>query len=55
VEAEKQIRRVLDGAKSGQVQKIADAEGCFEIRYIPILQKEAAGKYLARGGPLDED
>ncbi|ASW08636.1 hypothetical protein thsrh120_33130 [Rhizobium sp. No.120] len=52
-DAERRIREVLDEAKSGKLQKIRDNDGFFEIRFISHEDKEPAGQFLARGGPVD--
>ncbi|MFC5757958.1 hypothetical protein [Rhizobium sp. GCM10022189] len=52
-DAERHIDEIFEGAKSGTTQKIKDADGTFELRFVPSSGKSAAAKYLSRGGPDD--
>ncbi len=49
-EAEARVGEVLDGAKGGNVQRIYDTDGVFEVRFKYVGSKRA-GDYLAQGGP----
>ncbi|NKM95689.1 hypothetical protein [Rhizobium leguminosarum] len=50
-DAERHIGQVFEGAKNGATQKIKDADGTFELRFVPSSEKPSAGEYLSRGGP----
>jgi hypothetical protein len=52
-EAEKRFSDVLDGAKDGRLQRIADADGVFEVKFR-AAKTTRAGDVLARGGPGTE-
>jgi hypothetical protein len=49
-EAEEHFSDLLEGAKSGRVQRIADVDGVFELKF-KASKRERAGDVLARGGP----
>lgn len=55
LDAEQRIDEVLDSAKSGQTQYIDDATGIFEVKFVASNAKESAGKFLASGGPVDDE
>lgn len=50
-DAEERIREIFDDAKAGNPQIVRDRGGKFEVRFIADNTAEAAGRYLARGGP----
>lgn len=52
-DAEQRIAEVFDAARSGDVQTIRDNDGVFELTFKSATKKESAGRYLARGGPID--
>lgn len=54
-EAEKRIHELLDGAKSGQLQRISDNDGVFEISFASNSKKPRIGDVLARGGPEEDE
>ncbi len=51
LDAERQIRDVLERAKSGTEQLVIEHDGVFEVRFIPHRRKPGIGEVLARGGP----
>lgn len=53
LEAEAQIKRVLDAAKSSGQQLIADDDGTFEITYRPTRQ--SLSDLLSKPGPIIDD
>ncbi|WP_276120180.1 hypothetical protein [Pararhizobium qamdonense] len=52
-DAEKQFTDLLEGAKEGRIQRIADVDGTFEVKFTAKSDRERIGDVLARGGPSD--
>jgi archaeosine-15-forming tRNA-guanine transglycosylase len=52
-DAEQRIAEVFDAARTGVTQTIRDNDGVFELTFKGGTKKEPAGRYLARGGPIE--
>ncbi|CDZ67995.1 Hypothetical protein NGAL_HAMBI2605_62780 [Neorhizobium galegae bv. orientalis] len=53
-EAEKSFHKLLEGAKAGRVQRIADKDGAYELIFTKSTKKERIGDVLSRGGPVED-
>ncbi|KQS76683.1 hypothetical protein ASG58_11475 [Rhizobium sp. Leaf383] len=54
-EAENHPLLLLEEAKAGGLQRITDADGVFELVFVPTVRKLPIGVLLARGGPDTDD
>lgn len=54
-EAERSIGKILDSARSGVSQTIAEKGGEYIVRFVPDSElRESAARILARGGPGED-